>query len=133
MQHEGGAQKHVEQLKQIVQGMERIGLWARDSSLPCPEDIWNDLLNPFLPPIAIGLLARVKETIKGARDNLDYLLMRARTHPDTAIAEDLYYLFVFYEYPLFRRAIYKYMLPKKRKIFDTLLYVLNKLDGGGSV
>lgn len=120
-----------ERFMHLVSDVEFLGLWARNMHLPCPEEIWNELLNPYLRPVAIGLLARIKETIKNAKDNVDYLLLRARGQPDIAILEDLYYLFVFFEYGEFRRALATYSLPLRRKIFDTLITAIRRLEGGG--
>lgn len=120
-----------EQFIRLVDDIEFLGLWVRNMHLPCPEEVWNELLNPYLRPVAVGLLARIKETVKNARNNVDYLLLRARSQPDVAILEDLYYLFVVFEYGEFRRALTTYSLPVKRKIFDSLISAIRKMEGGG--
>lgn len=118
-----------EEFLEFIRKLEILGLWVRDNHLPDPDTIWEELNNPALA-ISVGLLARIKETIRNTEGNVDLVSVQAKYQPSATVLEDLYYLFVFYEYPELKRAALSYMIPERTQLFDSLIDAIGKMEGG---
>lgn len=115
-----------EWLHDFIQNLETVGLWAMEEGLPDPEKIWAELNNP-LCAISVGLLKRIKDCIKEHYGALDYIIREGRENPSREVAIDLYYLFVFYEYPEAKRAALTFTKPEHLEIFEALVEVVKQL------
>jgi len=113
------------ELKKLADDLQLVGEWINKMGLPCPDAVWVELNAATGFALTDGLLFRIKETIKNY-DEASIALLLEKPDKEEHHLCDLYFLFVFYEYPVLKKCVLRLSAPPNLKFFNALCEALRE-------